>query len=144
MKITKDFKYKYSYFINISTIIIAKSNIVKSITFNSNIVVILIKSVKLKNNIKIVFVTIKIIFIVAIIVANIKLKNNFKAIFIAIVVVINNFKKQIVKKEIIIKKNNNKKIIKKKTIVIAIALQKAILINIKKKLNRILTNKFVK
>ncbi len=120
MEIIKDLKYKYFYFINIFTIIIAKSNIVKSIIFDFNIVVVSIKSIKLKNNIKIVFVAIKIIFVVVIIVANIELKNNFKIIFIAIVVAINNFKKQIIKKEIIIKKSNNEKIIKKKTIVIVI------------------------
>ena len=122
MKITKDFEYKYFYFINISTIIIAKSNIVKSIIFNFNVVVVLTKSVKLKNNIKIIFVVVKIAFVVVIVVANIKLKNNFKIVSIIIVVAINNLKKQIVEKEITIKKNNNKKIIKKKTIVIAITL----------------------
>jgi len=120
LKIIKDLKYKYFYFINIFTIFIAKSSIVKSITFNFNIIVVLTKNIELKNNIKIIFVAIKIVFIVVIIVANIKLKNNFKVVSIAIVITINNFKKQIVKKKIIIKKDNNKKIIKKKTIVITI------------------------
>ncbi len=92
-KIIKDLKYKYFYFINISTIIIAKSNIVESIIFNLNIVVVLTKNIRLKNNIKIVFVVIKIVFVVIIVVANIKLENNFKIVSIAIVVVINNSKK---------------------------------------------------
>jgi len=96
-----------------STIFIAKSNIVENITFDFNVVVASTKNIKLKNNIKIIFV--------AIVVANIKLKNNFKIVSIAIVVAINNFEKQIVKKRIAIKKNNNKKIIKKKIVVIAIA-----------------------
>jgi len=96
-----------------STIFIAKSNIVKSITFDFNVVVVSIKSIELKNNVKIVFVAIKIVFVVVVVVANIKLKNNFKIVFIAIVVAIDNLKKQIVEKEVVIKKNNNEKIVKK-------------------------------
>jgi len=76
-KITKDLEYKYSYFINIFIIIIAKSSIVESIIFDLNIVVVLIKNIKLKNNIKIIFVAIKIAFVVAIVIANIKLKKIF-------------------------------------------------------------------
>ena len=76
-KITKDLEYKYSYFINIFIIIIAKSSIVESIIFDLNIVVVLIKNIKLKNNIKIIFVAIKIAFVVAIVIANIKLKKKF-------------------------------------------------------------------
>jgi len=120
-KIIEDLEYKYFYSINISTITIAKSNIIKSIIFDFNIIVILIKNIELKNNIKIVFIIVKIVLIVVVvIIANIKLENNFKIVSIAIVITINNLEKQIVEKEVTIKKNNSKKIVKKKTIVITI------------------------
>jgi len=93
LEIAKNLEYKYFNFINISTITIVESSIVKSIIFNFNIIVVSTKSIELKNNIKIVFITIKIVFVIVIIVANIKLKNNFKIVFIAIVVAINNFEK---------------------------------------------------
>jgi len=112
------------------TIFIAKSNIVESITFDFNVVIVSTKSIELKNNVKIIFATIKIAFVVAIVVANIKLKNNLKIVSIATIVAIDNLKKQAIKKKIVIKKNNNKKIVEKKIVVIAIIFQKTILINI--------------
>ncbi len=76
-----------------STIIIAKSSIVGNIIFNFNIVVVSTKNIKLKNNIKIVSIAVKIVSVVAIVVTNIESKNNFKTISIIVVVAIDNFEK---------------------------------------------------